>query len=66
MLSRFRNLCMATMVVVLVGGTGFAQKDMGSILGTVRDTSGAVVQGAKVTVRCRSWNHLRDDDERDW
>ncbi len=48
MLSRFRNL--ATIAVVLAGGTAFAQKDMGSILGTVRDTSGAVVQGAKVTV----------------
>ncbi len=50
MLSRFRNLCIGTIAVVLVGGTAFAQKDMGSILGTVRDTSGAVVQGAKVTV----------------
>ncbi len=50
MLSYFRNLCIATIAVALVGGTAFAQKDMGSILGTVRDTSGAVVQGAKVTV----------------
>ena len=50
MRSRFRNLYIATSVLVLVVGTAFAQKDMGSILGTVRDTSGAVVQGAKVTV----------------
>jgi hypothetical protein len=50
MLNRFRNLCTATIALVLVAGTAFAQKDMGSILGTVRDTSGAVVQGAKVTV----------------
>ena len=50
MWNRFRNLCIATLAVVLVAGTAFAQKDMGSILGTVRDTSGAVVQGAKVTV----------------
>ena len=50
MLSRFRNLCIAAIVVVLVGGTAFAQKDMGNILGSVGDTSGAVVSGAKVTV----------------
>ncbi len=46
----FSKLCIATSAVVFVAGTAFAQKDMGSILGTVRDTSGAVVQGAKVTV----------------
>ena len=50
MLNRFRNLCSATIALIVVAGTAFAQKDMGSILGTVRDTSGAVVQGAKVTV----------------
>jgi len=50
MRSYFRNTCITTLAVILVAGTAFAQKDMGSILGTVRDTSGAVVPGAKVTV----------------
>lgn len=50
MWSHLQNLCIAALVVAFAAGTAFAQKDMGSILGTVRDTSGAVVPGAKVTV----------------
>ena len=35
---------------VLVAGLCWAQKDTGTIVGTVKDSSGAVVAGAKVTV----------------
>ena len=37
-------------VMLLIAGVAWAQKDMGSIVGTVRDSSGAVVSGAKVAV----------------
>ncbi len=37
-------------MVLLVASAAWAQKDMGSIVGTVRDPSGAFVAGAKVTV----------------
>jgi len=37
-------------VIVLSGIPSFAQKDAGAIVGTVRDSSGALVTGAKVTV----------------
>jgi hypothetical protein len=50
MSNRFRNLCLATLVIVSMAGMAFAQKDMGSILGTVKDSSGAMVPGAKVTI----------------
>lgn len=37
-------------LLLLVGNFAWGQKDMGSIVGTVKDSSGAVVAGAKVTV----------------
>ncbi|HVO62103.1 MAG TPA: TonB-dependent receptor [Terriglobales bacterium] len=37
-------------LVLLIAGVAWGQKDMGSIVGTVRDSSGAVLPGAKVTV----------------
>jgi hypothetical protein len=37
-------------VLLLIAGVAWGQKDMGSIVGTVRDPSSAVVPGAKVTV----------------
>ena len=37
-------------VLLLIAGVAWGQKDMGSIAGTVRDSSGAVLPGAKVTV----------------
>jgi Carboxypeptidase regulatory-like domain/TonB dependent receptor len=37
-------------LLLFVAGMSWAQKDTGSIVGTVRDSSGAVVVGAKVTV----------------
>lgn len=36
-------------LLILLAGSCWAQKDMGSIVGTVRDPSGAVVAGARVT-----------------
>src|SRR5262249_4518385 len=38
------------LVVLMVAPALFAQKDVGAIVGTVRDASGAVVAGAKVTI----------------
>lgn len=37
-------------LLLLVASLAWGQKDMGSIVGTVRDASGAVVPGARVTV----------------
>ncbi|QMV20249.1 TonB-dependent receptor plug domain-containing protein [Granulicella sp. 5B5] len=37
-------------ILLLVSSVGYAQSDVGSISGFVRDSSGAVVPGAKVTV----------------
>jgi carboxypeptidase family protein/TonB-dependent receptor-like protein len=45
-----RTFWLPLAVLVLVAGVAWAQKDMGSIVGSVRDSSGAVVSGAKVTV----------------
>src|SRR5215467_10860465 len=36
-------------VLLLIAGVAWGQKDMGSIAGTVRDSSGAVLPGARVT-----------------
>jgi len=42
---------LAILVLVLgFGGTAWGQKDTGTIVGTVKDPSGAVVVGAKITV----------------
>jgi hypothetical protein len=46
-----RSLVIAVIAVVLLGVAVNAQTFRGTILGTVTDTSGAVVPGAKVTVR---------------
>ena len=67
MRSHFRNLVHYSYSRDSYGRNGLRQKDMGSILGTVRDTSGAVVPGAKVTVSDTDRrHHFRDHDERDW
>ncbi len=47
---RIRSFCFSLAVLLLTAGFASAQKDMGSIVGTVRDSSGAVVAGAKVSV----------------
>jgi Carboxypeptidase regulatory-like domain/TonB dependent receptor len=39
------------LVLAFLGSAAWAQKDSGSIVGVVRDQSGAVVAGAKVTVK---------------
>ena len=40
----------ASLVLILLAAVCWGQKDTGSIVGTVKDASGAVVAGAKVTV----------------
>lgn len=48
---KFLPAILAALALLLSGSmTVWAQKDMGAIVGTVRDTSGAVVQDATVTV----------------
>ena len=49
-MSHLRSVCVTALLLILSTGLLWAQKDMGSIVGTVRDPSGAVVAGAKVTV----------------
>src|SRR2546425_10348771 len=44
-------LSFSLLAVIFGCTTALAQKDTGAILGTVRDASGAVVSGAKVTIR---------------
>ena len=49
-MNRLRDFCVTMLLSMLGTGVLWAQKDMGSIVGTVRDPAGAVVVGAKVTV----------------
>ena len=52
--TRFRGrvpvLLGSALLLLLAAISGFAQTDTGSIVGTVRDASGAVVVGAKVDI----------------
>lgn len=43
--------CAAGLILMFIGLTGFAQFDAATVLGTVRDSTGAVVAGAKVTLK---------------
>jgi hypothetical protein len=47
-----RRLCAVTLLVLLLGlvTPARAQKDTGSIVGTVKDPTGAVISGCRVTV----------------
>ena len=45
-----RALWFQLTIIALIAGIAWGQKDMGSIVGTVRDASGAVLPGAKVTI----------------
>ena len=45
-----KHVCYASLFVILLASAGWGQKDSGSIVGTVKDSSGAVVAAAKVTV----------------
>ena len=51
-MAEFRKLGQIAVFTLLVGfaGTGWAQKDTGGIAGSVRDASGALIAGARVTV----------------
>jgi hypothetical protein len=49
---RFLTLLVASLILLIFsGGSAWAQKDTGSIVGVVRDAGGGVVPGAKVTAR---------------
>src|ERR1700733_9898422 len=47
---RFSALVLAVLVGLVFGSGAFGQSERGTIEGTVRDTSGAVIAGAKVTI----------------
>ena len=49
--ARFRGLLAAAYVLLCLTFTLSAQVDTGTILGTVVDATGAVIPGAKVTIR---------------
>ena len=44
------RVLIAVIVCVCLASPAWAQRDMGTVLGTVTDSSGAIVAGAKVTV----------------
>jgi hypothetical protein len=44
-------LCLALLLLPWLAGTGHAQFDTATVLGTVQDPSGAVIAGAQVTLR---------------
>ena len=46
-------------VVLLLASLGWAQKDMGTIVGSVKDSSGALVADAKVMVAARGGYNAR-------
>ncbi len=45
-----RRVCVAIFSILLGASCAFAQVDTGSISGTVKDTSGAVIPGARITL----------------
>jgi len=45
-----RNACIAAVTLFMTAAVSFGQVDTGSILGTIKDTTGALVPGAKVTL----------------
>ncbi len=51
--------------LLLLAATGFGQNIRGTILGTVRDPSGGVIKGAKVTVRHISTGLVREETTND-
>ena len=50
-LSKSVYVCLAIAILAMFSGSGFAQSDLGTINGTVRDPSGAAVPNAKVVVK---------------
>ncbi|MBZ5652607.1 MAG: TonB-dependent receptor [Acidobacteriia bacterium] len=45
-----KHVCCASLLVIVLAAVGWGQKDSGTIVGTVKDASGAVLAEAKVTV----------------
>jgi hypothetical protein len=62
MMFRFHKLCVS---LLLLGAIGFGQNIRGTILGTVRDPSSAVIKGAKVTVRHIATGLVREESTND-
>jgi hypothetical protein len=59
---RFHKLCVS---LLLLAAAGFGQNIRGTILGTVRDPSSAVIKGAKVTVRHVATGLVREESTND-
>jgi hypothetical protein len=54
-----KNLCCAIAICLAFSMAAFAQSDVGTITGFVRDQSGAVVPNAKVTIKSEATNEER-------
>lgn len=50
MTGSLKHVCCASLLVIVLAAVGWGQKDSGTIVGTVKDASGAVLAEAKVTV----------------
>src|SRR5947207_2717535 len=48
MISRIKQIAVAFQLLLAIGTASYAQQDVGSITGTVRDPSGAIVPSAQV------------------
>ena len=59
---QFHKICLG---LLLLAATGFGQNIRGTLLGTVRDPSSAVIKGAKVTVRHIETGLVRDETTND-
>ncbi len=56
---RIKNAVLSVMAVLVMVGVGFAQSSKGILAGTVRDSSGAVISNAKVTVTSQETGETR-------
>jgi hypothetical protein len=56
MLKKLNAALAILLLLIFAGSNSSAQQTLGAINGTVTDTSGAVVQGAKVTVKNNGTN----------
>ncbi|HTA66943.1 MAG TPA: TonB-dependent receptor [Bryobacteraceae bacterium] len=59
---QFHKICLGLLLLV---ATGFGQNIRGTLLGTVRDPSSAVIKGAKVTVRHIETGLVREETTND-
>ena len=54
-----RNALLLVLIVLIGAGAAFAQGSQGSVSGVVKDTSGAAIPGAQITLKNPSTNEVR-------